>query len=125
MDEHIELLHAIKCLYCPKIFSNCAVMNAHVKSVHAIKCPLMKWQLCHAKFLTNNDLDQHSNAHFVTYALSFYRSQNVLGWSKFFVPDQRFIYILWKSQKFCARQKDDLRSVKLVCVPAQKFLKGH
>ena len=26
-----------------------------------------------------------------TYALSFYRSQNVLGWSKFFVPDQKFI----------------------------------
>ena len=29
-----------------------------------------------------------------TYALSFYSSQNVLGWSKFFVPDQKFIYIL-------------------------------
>ena len=27
-------------------------------------------------------------------ALSFYRSQNVLGWSKFFVPDQKFIYII-------------------------------
>ena len=32
-----------------------------------------------------------------TIALSFYRSQNVLGWSKFFVPDQKFIYILWQS----------------------------
>ena len=49
-----------------------------------------------------------------TNALSFYRSQNVLGWSNFFVPDQKFIYILWQSQKFCARQKDDLYSVKLV-----------
>ena len=27
------------------------------------------------------------------YALSFYRSQNVLGWSNFFVPDQKSIYI--------------------------------
>ena len=25
----------------------------------------------------------------------------------FFVPDQKFIYILWQSQTFCARQKDD------------------
>ena len=33
-----------------------------------------------------------------TFNLSFYRSQNVLGWSKFFVPDQKFIYILWQSQ---------------------------
>ena len=61
----------------------------------------------------------------LTYALSFYRSQNVLGWSKFFVPDQKFIYILWQSQTFCARQKDDLHSVKLFFVPAQKFLKRH
>ena len=62
---------------------------------------------------------------YVTYALSFYKSQNVLGWSKFFVPDQKFIYILWQSQTFCARQKDDLHSVKLVFVPAQKVLKRH
>ena len=61
----------------------------------------------------------------ITYALSFYRSQNVLCRSKFFVPDQKFIYILWQSQKFCSRQKDDLHSVKLVFVPAQKFLKRH
>ena len=47
-------------------------------------------------------------------ALSFYRSQNVLSWSKFFVPDQKFIYILRQSQTFCARQKEDLHSVKLV-----------
>ena len=58
-------------------------------------------------------------------ALSFYRSQKVLGWSNFFVPDQKFIYILWQSQTFCARQKDDLHSVKLVFVSAQKFLKRH
>ena len=45
--------------------------------------------------------------------LSFYRSQNVLYCSKFFVPDQKCIYILWQSQTFCARQKDDLHSVKL------------
>ena len=58
-----------------------------------------------------------------TNALSFYKSQNVLGWSNFIVPDQKFIYILWQSQKFCARQKDNLHSVKLVYVPAQKFFK--
>jgi len=59
----------------------------------------------------------------LSYALSFYRSQNVLGWSKFFAPVQKFIYILWQSQTFCARQKHDLHSVKLVFVTAQKFLK--
>ena len=58
-------------------------------------------------------------------ALPFYRYQNVLGWSKFFVPDRKFIYILWQSQTIWARQKDDLHSVKLVFVPAQKFLKKH
>jgi len=50
-------------------------------------------------------------------------SQNVLGWSKFFVPGQKFIYILWQSQTFFARQKDDFNSVKFVFVPRQKFLK--
>ena len=58
-------------------------------------------------------------------ALSFYRSQlsqNVLRWSKFFVPGQKFIYILWQSQTFCARQKDDLHSVKLVfCAGTKVF----
>ena len=49
-----------------------------------------------------------------TNALSFYRSQNVLCWSKFFEQAQKFIYILCQSQTFCARQKDDLHSVKLV-----------
>ena len=49
-----------------------------------------------------------------TCALSLYRSQNVLGWSKFFAPDQKFIYILWQSHTFCAGQKDDLPFVKLV-----------
>ena len=58
-------------------------------------------------------------------ALSFYRSQNGLCRSKFFVLDQKFIYILCQSQVFCARQKDDLHSVKLVFVSAQKFLKRH
>ena len=50
-----------------------------------------------------------------TYALSFYRSQNVLGWSKMFVS----------KQKFGARQKYDLHSVNLFYVLAQKFLKRH
>ena len=38
---------------------------------------------------------------------------------------EKFIYILWQSQTFCARQKGDLHSVKLVFVLAQKFLKRH
>ena len=33
--------------------------------------------------------------------------------------------LLCQSQKFCARTKDDLHSVKLVFVLAQKFLKRH
>ena len=43
----------------------------------------------------------------------------VLVWYKFFVPDQKFIYILWQSQTFCAS------AVKLVFVPTQTFLKRH
>ena len=39
--------------------------------------------------------------------LSFYRLQNVLGWSKYFVTDQKLIYILCQSQTFCARLKDN------------------
>ena len=58
-------------------------------------------------------------------ALSFYRSQNVLSCSNFFVPHLKFIDILWQSQIFCDRQKDDLHSEKLVFVPEQKFLKRH
>ena len=61
----------------------------------------------------------------ITYALSFYRSHNVLCRSKFFVSDQKFIYILWQTQTFWVRLKDDLQSVKLVFVLAQKFLKRH
>ena len=48
-----------------------------------------------------------------SHALSFYRSQNVLGWSRFFVPEQRIIYILWQSQTFCARKKGDLHFSKI------------
>ena len=51
--------------------------------------------------------------HWPINALSFYKSQNVLGWSKFLVPDQNFIYMLWQSKTFSARQKDDLHSVQL------------
>ena len=58
-------------------------------------------------------------------ALSFYRSQNVLSCSKFFVPHLKSIDILWQSQIFCDRQKNNLHSVKLVFVLPQKFLKRH
>ena len=38
------------------------------------------------------------------------------------MPNQKFIYILWQSQKFCARQKDDLYSVKLAfCAGTKVF----
>ena len=62
------------------------------------------------------------NLPIISNALSFYRSQNVLRWSKLFVPDQKFIYILWQLQKFCVRQNGDLHSVKLIFVQAQMFL---
>jgi hypothetical protein len=39
------------------------------------------------------------------------------------VLDQKFIYILWQTQKFCARQKDDLHSVKLVFEEALNAVK--
>ena len=70
-------------------------------------------------------LNLSNNLEMITYALSFYRSQNVLCLSKFFVPDQTFIYIFWQSHTFCARLKDYLHSVKLVFVPAHKVLKRH
>ena len=37
------------------------------------------------------------------------------------MPDQNFIYILWQSQTFCARQKDDLHSVNFFCVGTKVF----
>ena len=58
-----------------------------------------------------------------SHALSFYRSQNVLGWSKILVPHQKFIYILWQSQIFCARQKDEWHLVKLVFEEALNAVK--
>ena len=69
----------------------------------------------------------------LTNALSFYMSQNIFDWSKFFVLDQKFIYILWQSQSFFAKHKDGLHSVKLVFVTkvfeealnAVKFLAWH
>ena len=55
-------------------------------------------------------------------ALSFYRSQNVLHQSKFFVSDHKLIYILCQSQTFFARQNDDLHSVKLFFCVGTKVL---
>ena len=34
-----------------------------------------------------------------SYASSFYKSQNVLGWSTFFVSDQKLIYILCQTKR--------------------------
>ena len=38
------------------------------------------------------------------------------------MPDQKFVYILWQSQTFCARQKDDLHSEKIgFCLGTKVF----
>ena len=63
----------------------------------------------------------HDQKWHITTALSFYGSQKILGWSKFFVPYQKLIYILRQSQTFSPRSKDDLRLVNTVLVPAQNF----
>ena len=46
------------------------------------------------------------------------------GLVQFFCARPKFIFILWQSQTFCARQKDDLHSVKLVFVPHKSFWRG-
>ena len=43
-------------------------------------------------------------------ALSFSRSQKVLGWSKFFVPDQKFIYV------YCDSHKHFVQDKKMICI---------
>ena len=60
----------------------------------------------------------------VSYAMSFYRSQNVLCRSNFFVSHKKFIYILCQSQKFCATQKNYLHSVKLFFCWHKRFWRG-
>ena len=41
------------------------------------------------------------------------------GLVQIFCARPKNIYTLWQSQTFCARQKEDLHSVKLVFVPAK------
>ena len=53
-------------------------------------------KVAHAYFVSRKRLASMCIAKMVnhvmkTNALSFHKSQNVLGWSKFFVPDQKFI----------------------------------
>ena len=43
---------------------------------------------------------------------SFYRSQNVLGWSNFFVPDQKSIYI----PMYCGCRKHFVPDKKMICI---------
>ena len=50
----------------------------------------------------------------VSNALSFYRFQNVLGWFKFFVPDQKFIYILCCRHKHFVPDKKSFAFSKIV-----------
>ena len=74
------------------------------------------------------------------YALPFYKSQNVFGQSKFFVPEQKFIHILWQCKlkrwfafskiEFCGGKKvfeEALNAVKFFALlktfgPAQNIL---
>ena len=42
---------------------------------------------------------------------------------KFFAPDQNFIYILWQSQTFCARQEDAFSKIGFCA--GTKVLKRH
>ena len=62
---------------------------------------------------------------YYTYALSFYRSQNVLCLSKFFMSDQKFIYIFLPVTNFLCQTKRWFAFSKIFFVPAQKFLKRH
>ena len=53
-------------------------------------------KVAHAYFVSRKRLASMCIAKMVnhvmkTNALSFHKSQNVLGWSKFFVPDQKYI----------------------------------
>ena len=63
-----------------------------------------------AEIWTSWKVNKFQSVFLFIFALSFYRSQNVLCWSKCFVLDQKSIYILCQSQTFCARQIDDLHS---------------
>ena len=58
-------------------------------------------------------------------ALSFYRSQNVLSWSKYFGHNQKLIYIFLPVPNILGHAKKDFRSVNLVfewALNAIKFL---
>ena len=98
------------CLYCKRkkgfVFASSSFLQWEMKALN-----LFLLGLC----LRKKSEEKMMYSAISIYALSFYRSQNVL--------DQKFIYILCQSQTFFARQKDDLHSVKLVFVTAQKFLK--
>ena len=65
-----------------------------------------------------------------TNALSFYRSQNVLGWSKFFVPDQKIYLhfvavtnILCQTKRWFAFSKIGFCASRKVFEEAQKSVK--
>ena len=64
---------------------------------------------------------ERTKFHWQSNAPFFYRFQNILGWSKLFVPEILLIYILCGFQTHSARPKDDFHSVILVFVPAQTF----
>ena len=115
---------------CPKIF--CAGPNflSQTKNLTAFSAssktfvPAQKSILLNAIiFLSGTKclwLPQYVN-NFLVWHKKFGPAQNILGP----VKGQGISYKLWQSQTFCARQKDDLHSVKLIFVPAQKFLKRH
>ena len=62
---------------------------------------------------------------YVTYALSFYRSQNVLCQSKFFEPAQKFDCIQCLFKNFCAGTKTNFTECKASFCLAQNFCDCH
>ena len=73
-------------------------------------------------FVRNNDFI-NSYWNLLTFnASSFYRSQNILGWSKLFVPDQKLIFYSVPLPNNLWHTKNNFHPVNLVFVPAQKFL---
>ena len=62
-------------------------------------------------FINGDTVTKITNIAVRIYASSFYMSQNILGWSKFFGLDQKLICILCQPQAIWATSKDDFQSV--------------
>ena len=100
----IICLSGTKCLWLPQCVNKFLVWHNKFGPAQNI-LELVKGQDVSAsrKKLWNFEIPTHFSE--MNYALSFYRSQNVLWRSKFFVPDQKFIYTLWQSKRWFAFSK--------------------